>query len=110
MMTRAASSSASDRRIHKRSDYAGVLHLQCAGESTWFAVHGVDVSAGGFAFASDYEMRRGERLSVSVAEFETITISAVVRHVKPAPALGGFLVGIEFDEPLPPQLERCLGG
>ena len=104
MMTRAAS--VHNRRIHERSEYAGVLHLQCAGDSTWFAVHGVDVSAGGFAFASDVEMKRGERLSVAVPEFEAITIGAVVRHVKPA--FGGFLVGIEFDEPLPPQLERCL--
>lgn len=106
MMNRAAS--LHNRRIHERSTYSGVLHLQCAGDSTWFPVHGVDVSAGGFAFASDYEMRRGERLSVCVPEFETITISAVVRHVKPA--YGGFLVGIEFDEVLPAQLERCLCG
>ncbi|MCU1281551.1 MAG: hypothetical protein JWM53_5097 [bacterium] len=100
--------SRSDRRIHQRSDYAGVLHLQCAGDSTWFAVHGVDVSAGGFAFVSDVEMRRGEQLSVTVPEFESFVVAAVVRHVKPA--FGGFLVGIEFDEPLPAPFERCLCG
>ena len=106
MLTRAAS--LADRRSHPRNDYAGVLHLQCAGDATWFAVQGVDVSAGGFAFASDIEMRRGERLSVAVPELESFVVAAVVRHVKPA--FGGFLVGIEFDEPLPPPLERCLCG
>jgi hypothetical protein len=95
-----------DRRIHTRTEYAGSLHLQCAGESTWFAVHGLDVSAGGFAFISDVEMRRGEQLSVAVPELEAYTVSAVVRHVKPAHR--GFFVGIEFDEPLPPELEHCL--
>jgi hypothetical protein len=30
-----------------------------------------------------------------------------VRHTKPSPV--GFVVGIELDEPLPSQLERCLG-
>ena len=106
MLSRAGSTN--NRRIHERSDYAGVLHLQCAGDATWFDVHGLDVSAGGFAFACAYEMRRGERLSVAVPEFEAFTIAAVVRHVKPM--YGGFLVGIEFDEVLPPQLERCLCG
>ena len=99
---------ASDRRIHARTPYAGTLNLQCTGESTWFAVHGLDVSAGGFAFFSDCEMRRGERLSVVVPELEAYTVGAVIRHVKPAH--GGFFVGIEFDEPLPAQLERCLAG
>ena len=100
------SESPRERRVHERSDYAGVLHLQCIGDSTLFAVHGIDVSAGGFAFACDYEMKRGERLSVAVPEIEAVTIPAVVRHVKPLH--GGFLVGIEFDEPLPQELERCL--
>lgn len=98
-----------ERRTHARSEYRGVLHLQSAGESTWFAVYGIDVSAGGFAFVSDWEMRRGERLAVVVPEFDAVTVAAVVRHVKRDEG-GGWLVGIEFDEALPPQLERCLGG
>ena len=97
-----------DRRLHRRSDYAGVLHLQCAGDATWFAVHGVDLSAGGIALFSQVEMQRGERLSVLLPELEAVTVGAVVRHAKPA--RGGFLVGIELDELLPPQLERCLCG
>ncbi|HXU73910.1 MAG TPA: PilZ domain-containing protein [Polyangia bacterium] len=98
-----------ERRTHARSEYRSVLHLQSAGEATWFAVYGIDVSAGGFAFVSDYEMRRGERLAVAVPEFDTLTVAAVVRHVE-RNAGGGWFVGIEFDEALPPQLERCLGG
>ena len=107
MMIRAASPP-DNRRAHARSDYAGVLHLQCAGDSTWFDVHGIDVSAGGFAFASDVELKRGERLFVSVPELETITSGATVRHI--TPAYGGFLVGVQFDEALPPALERVLCG
>ena len=69
-----------DRRIHTRAPYSGTLHLQCAGDCIWFAVQAIDVSAGGFGFVSDVEMARG-----------------------------AFLVGIEFDEPPPAQLARCLG-
>ena len=98
----------SERRVHTRTPYKGVLHLQCAGDTTWFAVYGIDVSAGGFAFVSDYPMQRGERMNVAVPELDSYPVSAVVRHVKNAPG-GGFFVGIEFDEALPPQLERCLG-
>ncbi len=95
-----------DRRVHPRSEYRGTLHLQCRGETTWFGVHGIDVSAGGFAFVSDYEMRRGEQLAVAVEEVPGQLIWASVRWVKPAAS--GFLVGIEFDEPLPPAIERVL--
>ena len=105
MLTR--DSKPSDRRIHSRAPYSGALQLQCAGDTTWFTVQAIDVSAGGFAFASQFDMRRGERLAVAVPDLEAYTVSAVVRHVKPAS--GGFVVGIEFDDPLPPQLERCLG-
>jgi len=96
-----------DRRVHTRTPYNGTLHLQCAGDATWFAVQAIDVSAGGFAFVSAIEMQRGERLAVAVPDLEAYTVQAVVRHVKPEH--GAFLVGIEFDEPLPAQLERCLG-
>ena len=96
-----------ERRHYTRNPYRGTLHLQCDGDGTWFAVYGIDVSSGGFAFVSDYGMKRGEQLSVAIPELEAYTVRAVVRHVKHSPG-GGFLVGIEFDEPLPPQLERCL--
>jgi hypothetical protein len=101
------SDNSTNRRAHSRSSYAGTLHLQCAGETTWFAVQAIDVSAGGFAFSSQVDMQRGERLVVAVPDLEAYTVSAVVRHVKAEH--GVFIVGIEFDEPLPPQLERCLG-
>ena len=97
----------SDRRAHTRAPYNGTLHLQCAGDSTWFAVQAIDVSAGGFAFVSEVEMKRGERLVVAVPNLEAYTVQAVVRHVKTEH--GACFVGIEFDEPLPAQLERCLG-
>jgi len=105
MLTR--SSDPSDRRVHSRAPYSGTLHLQCAGDGTWFDVQALDVSAGGFSFASTSELRRGERITVAVPDLEAYTVSAVVRHCKPSRF--GFIVGIEFDEPLPPQLERCLG-
>ncbi|HEX6838428.1 MAG TPA: PilZ domain-containing protein [Polyangia bacterium] len=97
----------SDRRVHVRAPYSGTLHLQCAGEPTWFAVQALDVSAGGFAFVSDVVMLRGERLVVAVPALEAYSVSAVVRHVKTA--RHSFVVGIEFDETLPAQLEACLG-
>lgn len=96
-----------DRRAHPRAPYSGTLHLQCAGDTTWFDVQALDVSAGGFSFMSAYEMRKGERLLVAVPDLEAYTVSAVVRHVKTA--AGAYIVGIEFDEPLPAQLEQCLG-
>jgi hypothetical protein len=105
MLTR--SSNPSDRRAHCRAPYSGTLLLQCAGEGTWFDVQALDVSAGGFSFATASELRRGERLAVAVPDLEAYTVSAVVRHAKPSRA--GFVVGIEFDEPLSSQLERCLG-
>jgi PilZ domain len=95
-----------ERRVHPRSEYRGVLHLQCLGETTWFGVHGIDVSAGGFAFMSDYEMKRGEQVAVAVEEVPGQVIWATVRWARPQP--GGFLVGIEFDESLPPEVERVL--
>ena len=96
-----------DRRVHERTPYEGALHLQCAGDTTWLVVHALDVSVGGFAFLSDVPMTRGERLAVAVPDLEEYTVEAVVRHVRPA--RGAFFVGIEFDEPLPVQLARCLG-
>lgn len=105
MLPRAQSSR--DRRVHTRSPYHGMLQLQCAGDSTWVAVQALDVSAGGFAFMSDVEMRRGERLVVAVPDLDAYTVQAVVRHVQPQHR--AYFVGIEFDEPLPPQLEHCLG-
>ncbi|MCA1664662.1 MAG: PilZ domain-containing protein [Myxococcales bacterium] len=101
------SANPADRRAHARAPYTGTLQLQCAGEGTWFDVQALDVSAGGFSFASASELQRGERLTVAVPALEAYTVSAVVRHVKPSSI--GFIVGIEFDEPLPPELERCLG-
>ncbi|HEY2745650.1 MAG TPA: PilZ domain-containing protein [Polyangia bacterium] len=98
-----------ERRNHTRNAYRGVLQLQSISDGTWFAVYGIDVSAGGFAFLSDYGMRPGERLNVAVPELQSYTVSAVVRHVKHSPG-GGYFVGIEFDEPLPGDVERCLGG
>jgi len=96
-----------ERRVHERTPYHGSLHLQFAGDSTWCVVQAIDVSAGGFAFLSDVDIRRGERLAVAVPDLEAYTVTAVVRHSKPAH--GGWFVGIEFDETLPAQLERCLG-
>ena len=96
-----------NRRVHARAPYSGTLHLQCAGEGTWFDVQALDVSAGGFAFATASELRRGERLAVAVPDLEAYLVSAVVRHSKPGRV--GFVVGIELEEPLPAQLERCLG-
>jgi hypothetical protein len=108
MMQRAAALAPSERRIHERNDYSGTLQLQCAGETTWFAVHGRDVSAGGFCFYSDYEMRRGEQLSVWAAEVDHAIFPAEVRYVKPEGR--GFIVGVQFDELLPESIERCLAG
>jgi hypothetical protein len=69
-------------------------------------VHGIDVSAGGFAFMSDYEMKRGEKLTVAVEEVPGQVIWASVRWVRPE--RGRFLVGIEFDDALPSDVERVL--
>ncbi|MDB4965406.1 MAG: hypothetical protein JWN44_1095 [Myxococcales bacterium] len=107
MMQRAALAP-SERRIHERNDYGSTLQLQCAGETTWFAVHGRDVSAGGFSFYCDYEMRSGERLNVWAPEIDHTVFPAVVRHVKPMSP--GFVVGVQFDELLPESIERCLAG
>ena len=96
----------SERRHHTRSTYHGVLQLQSLDNGTWFAVYGVDASAGGFAFVSDFGLRRGERLNVSVPELPALTVPAVVRHV--TARADCYFVGIEFDEPLPGELERCL--
>ena len=107
MMQRAAIAP-SERRAHERNDYAGTLQLQCTGETTWFAVHGRDVSAGGFCFYSDYEMHRGERLNVWAPEIDHAIFPAEVRYVK---AEGrGFVVGVQFDDTLPESIERCLAG
>lgn len=95
-----------ERRVHPRSEYRGTLHLQCLGESTWFAVHGIDVSAGGFAFLSDYAMARGEQVAVAVDEVPGQVIWSSVRWVREAE--GRFLVGIEFDEALPLEVERVI--
>ena len=101
-----AHASPAERRVHVRKSYEGMLYLQYAGATTWFAVHAQDVSAGGFAFFSEDDMRRGEAVSVAVADVPGVTVSATVRHVK---ASGyGFLVGVEFDEPMPGALAAVL--
>ena len=97
-----------ERRHHSRNAYHGVLQLQSLDSGTWFAVCGVDMSAAGFAFVSDFNLRRGERLNISVPELPSLTVAAVVRHVTARP--GCYFVGIQFDEPLPLDLERCLAG
>lgn len=106
MSTAAASLSALNRRVHARSAYPGVLHLQSMSDAGWFPVYGQDISAGGFAFYSEISMARGERVNVSLAELPTITITATVRHVKAERF--GFNVGIEFDEVLPAEIARLL--
>jgi hypothetical protein len=107
-MTVRASLAAAERRVHQRNDYSGTLFVQCAGEQTWFAVHGRDVSAGGFSFFCEWEMRRGEIVTVSAPDIDHATFVAVVRHVKPG--RHGFLVGVQFDDVLPEPIERCLLG
>ncbi len=98
---------ASNRRVFTRTSYEGILQLQCSG-GTWFDVYGQDVSQGGFAFYSDYEMTRGEALYVSIPELPALPVPATVRHVKKLDT--GFLVGVEFDEPLPLELALRLTG
>lgn len=102
-----------ERRVHTRNDYGGTLQLQCVGDATWFAVYGRDVSAGGFSFFTDVPLARGERINVSTPEIEMITFPATVRHIRPVPEseAGGesWLVGVEFDEPLPDPVVQCLG-
>jgi hypothetical protein len=95
-----------NRRVHERTAYQGVLLLQGKGETTWFPVHGQDVSVGGFAFFSDYAMRRGEQVNVTIEELGALSVAATVRHVKPQH--GGFIVGVEFDELLPPEFVQRL--
>jgi len=97
-----------ERRQHQRREYVGALWLQCAGESTWFEVHGQDVSAGGFAFVSAYKMDVGEHIAVSLPELPAETLSATVRRAVRID--GGWLVGVEFDETLSFALERSLVG
>ena len=92
--------------MHTRSDYGGTLQLQCAGEATWFAVYGRDVSAGGFSFFTDVPLTRGERITVATPELELVTFAATVRHVREVPE--GFLVGVEFDEPLSESVVQCM--
>jgi hypothetical protein len=96
----------SERRVHERSAYQGVLLLQGQGETTWFPVHGQDVSVGGFAFFSDYEMRRGEQVNVTIEELGSLSVAATVRHVKPEGV--GYVVGVQFDELLPPEFVALL--
>lgn len=97
-----------DRRVHPRNDYGGTLQVQLAsGGGTWFPVHGNDVSAGGFSFYSEVPLERGERLDVAVPEIDVVTFAATVRHVRAA-APGAWFVGVEFDEPLPESVARCL--
>jgi hypothetical protein len=95
-----------ERRIHERNTYNGVLLLQGQGESTWFPVQGQDVSVGGFAFFSDYQLQRGEQLQVAIAELGALSVAATVRHVKAQHA--GYIVGVEFDELLPDEFVNLL--
>lgn len=96
-----------NRRVHARLPYSGTLHLQFAGDGTWFDVQAQDVSAGGFGFVTQSELRRGERLAVAVPDLEAHIVNAIVRYSKAGRV--GFVVGVELEEPLPPPLGRCLG-
>lgn len=97
-----------DRRQHERRPYGNTLWLQCAGETTWFEVHGRDVSAGGFAFVSAVSMSVGETVLVSLPEMSSEMLGATVRRA--SRIAEGWLVGIEFDVPLDHAVERALIG
>ena len=97
-----------DRRQHERRPYGSALWLQCAGEATWFEVHGQDVSAGGFAFVSAVRMVVSETVLVSLAESQSEMLAATVRRA--VRIAEGWMVGIEFDVPLSFAVERALTG
>jgi hypothetical protein len=107
-MTARPRESSIDQRVHERSEYKGVIQVQCLRDPTWFEVYGRDVSRGGFAFFCNVQLCVGESVSLCLPDLDLGTFGATVRRVSRSGA--EWLIGIEFDAPLDPAVEQTLLG
>ena len=81
-----------ERRRHPRYPFESHLVVEAPAPHGQILVRGYDISAGGFSFKSEAELRVGDRIVLGPSD-DDFVVRATVRFVRPSS--GGFVIGAE---------------